>query len=114
MNWTTKTLATLAVLAIPMTGYAQVKSMMAVESVDSKYVVNDSSVIEYLLDDDHGPLKVYDFSTKQVYVKLSQNKEDQVFSVIPFTEMDATEIDFIRNIGCEKISLSDSFRRFCQ
>ncbi len=103
-----------ALLVLPQVSLAQIKSVTDVDTINSRYVVTDSAVIEFLLRKDDGPLKVYDFSTRHVYVQLSQDGDDQIVKAIAFSDMDEAEVDFIRKIGCDDAALSDSFRRFCK
>ena len=91
--------------------FAQIKSQDA-ESVKSRYVVTDSSVFEYFIEEQGLPYKICDFSTRNVYVYFGNEKNFLVSH--SFSDLDQDELMYIIKIGCNSAPLSSGFRRFCK
>lgn len=89
---------------------AQQGSTRSVANADSQYVVTDTAVIVYYQEGKAVPYKVYDYSTRQVYVYLGS---DQGFAH-SFTELAPEETSYILQTVCTDVQLTNKFKRFCK
>jgi len=93
---------------------AQTESFHPVDQSDSRYVVTDSAVFVYYMEHEKAPYKVYDFSTRSVYVYFGDNEDARQLAVHSFGDMASAEISYILDNACDNVSLSSPFKRFCQ
>ncbi len=100
----------LFVLAGSFSVLAQIRPSKNIQAVESVYLIADSAIIEYLVSGKSIPYKIYDFSTRYVYVYFGDNEAPVVVS---FGEIGGPEISYIRQKGCSGIQPNDAFQRFC-
>lgn len=106
-------LTVILVLGLGVPVSAQIKkSGRDITSVNSRYVVTDSAVFEFFLGTQDIPFKIYDFSTRSIYVDFGGN--DIPVAVHSFDKLAPGEIEYILDIGCGGTKLSGGFRRFCK
>ena len=103
-------IAVFVVIAFPV--LAQIKTSDNVEAVESAYTITDSAIIVRFVKGSDAPYKIYDFSTRAVYVYFGSGKNKGVVSH-DFADLVEAEIAYILNLGCGVSRPNNDFKRFC-